>query len=160
MQYKMIEALAPARTEDEFIRLFPKVFSILKSHIKALPHATKEDLTISRTLSKTEYTNNIAQKIILKQMAKEGFDVKPGMTIAYVIKDANNKNPLKRYVTIDSFNGKFDLDKYTDLMIRAAFGILQPFRISIKEIYKNNQQLRQSSLKTYIPQENNLKIIS
>ncbi len=68
-------------------------------------------------------------------MANEGFDVKPGMTISYIIKDVNNKNALKRYVSVDSFNGKFDIEKYTDMMVRAAFSILQPFGITEKAIY-------------------------
>jgi DNA polymerase elongation subunit (family B) len=149
MQLKMIETLAPAKSEDEFRALFPKVFKILKNYIKSLPNATVDDLTIIRTLSKTNYINDIAQKIVLQQMKNEGFDVKSGMKIAYIIRGMDNKNPLKRYVSIENFNGKFDINKYAELMIRATFSILQPFGISMEYINKNTKSFVQQKISYY-----------
>jgi len=146
MQTEMIEMLANAKTEEQFKALFPKVFGILRDYVEALPYASLEDLTVIRTISKLEYSNDIAQKLIIEQMRKEGYDVQPGQTIAYVIRDVNNKNPLRRYVMVDSFDGKADIRKYTDLMVRATFSILQPFGVKELQLYERIAKTRQLKL--------------
>jgi hypothetical protein len=71
------------------------------------------------------------------------------MKIAYIIRGMDNKNPLKRYVSIENFNGKFDINKYAELMIRATFSILQPFGISMEYINKNTKSFVQQKISYY-----------
>jgi DNA polymerase elongation subunit (family B) len=149
MQTEMIGTLAKAKTEEEFRDLFPKVFEILKNYVKVLPHAAVEDLMIIKTISKLGYVNDIAQKLIIEQMKKEGYGVQPGMTISYVIRDLNNKDPCKRYVTTDSSDGKIDIKKYTELMVRATFSILQPFGVTEKQLNENIDKLKQLKITQY-----------
>lgn len=150
MQREMIERLAEARDFETFKSLFPAVFKILKNYVANLPYATAKDLRIVRTLSKTDYKNDIAQKVIVKQMIDEGYDVQPGQTIAYIIRDVFHPEPLKRYVTLDSFDGRFDIAKYTDLMVRSVFNILQPFGVTIEGLYEMIRGERQKGLVEYV----------
>lgn len=145
MQLEMVETLGEARTEEEFRALFPKVFDILKNYVKSIKNASVEDLMIVRTISKLNYVNDIAQKLIIGQMKNEGYRIQEGMTIAYVIRDITNNNPSKRYAAVDSFNGKIDIQKYRELMIRAAFSILQPFGVTeeqLNEIVERTKQMK------------------
>lgn len=150
MQLEMIGALANAENEEEFRALFPKVFQILRNYVKALPTVSVGDLTIIKTISKLEYANDIAQKIIIEQMRKEGYDMQPGMTLAYIIRDVNNPNPLKRYIDADSFDGKFDIAKYAELMVRATFSILQPFGVTEEKLHEILRRERQLSIGRFI----------
>ncbi len=151
MQIKMLETLAPATDEKEFRGLFPKVFGILCNHAKMLPNATADDLMITKTIAKTEYKNEIAQKAILKQMDKEGFKVQPGMTIQYVIRDIKSKDASKRYRSIDSFDGKLDLEKYKEMLVRAAYSLLEPFGVEVEELFA--ETINQENLIKYVKSE-------
>lgn len=144
MQVEMIEALSRAKTEEEFISLFPSVRKILRNYIKSLAYADMKDLIILKTLNKTEYKHDIAQKAIVSQMRSEGYDIHPGQTIAYIISDFSNKNPYKRYVTPGSYK-KADPLKYAEMMINATFTLLQPFGVTkaqLNELGKWSIQLR------------------
>lgn len=150
MQLDMIKILSKAKNESQFRSHFPEVIKILKNYINVLPHAPVEDLMFTKTLSKIDYANDIAQKLIVDKMKKEGYDVQPGQTIAYVIRDVTNKNPLRRYVTTDSFDGKVDVKKYTDLLVRSTFSILQPFGLSMEYLYEKIGKLRQLKITQFI----------
>jgi DNA polymerase elongation subunit (family B) len=153
MQLEMIEKLSVAKNEQEFRALFPEVFKILKNYVKTLSFATKEELRIRRTISKTNYVNDIAQSVIVKQMIKEGYDVEPGQSIVYIIRDVENKNPMKRYVTYEGYNGVFDLVKYTELLVKATFSILQPFGFELEGVFEVVKESRQMKLKEFIEEE-------
>ncbi len=153
MQKKMIELLAKAKTEDEFRRLFPSVFELLKKYVAALDHATKDELAIVKMISKLDYSGSIAQGIVVSQMIEEGYDVKPGQAIAYIIRDVKHKDPRKRYISLDRFSGEFDKQKYIEFLVRATFSILQPFDISMDllfELVKNTKQIKLDSFNVLV----------
>ncbi len=130
MQLQMLKVLAQAKNLEEFTNLFPELFQILKFHIKNLKNVSPDDLVISRRLSKTDYVNYIPQRVIIEQMAKLGWAMRPGQRIEYIITDVKNKNPHKRYAYLEDYKGKFDKTKYAHLLTRSLFNILQPFNIS------------------------------
>jgi DNA polymerase elongation subunit (family B) len=150
MQSEMIEALADSKNEEEFREKFRRVFKILKNYIESLDHITAEELTIIRRISKLDYKNEIAQKVIVDQMTDEGWDMQPGQKITYIIRDVKNKNPKKRYILPEDFKGKFDRGKYIDLMVRATFNILQPFDVGIEELVERLKGSRQLKLEKFI----------
>jgi DNA polymerase, archaea type len=147
MQLEMIKALAKAKTEEKFRASFLEVFRIMKNYVKSIETAPLEDLMIVRTISKLDYKSENAQKIVIQQMRDEGYPVQEGMTVSYIIRDIKSKNPSERYVTSDSFDGKRDVQKYCQLMVRAAFSILQPFGVSEKQLYERIAKTRQLKLK-------------
>jgi len=160
MQMEIIKTLAPSKSEEEFRASFSKVFLILKNYVKSIDNSPKEDLMIIKTISKTDYTHDIAQKIIVDKMKNQGYDIQPGQTIAYIITDVNNSIPSKRYVDMDGFYGEVDVDKYTSLMVRAVFCMLQPFGITEEFLYERTRKSQQKKLikffnnpkiETYVP---------
>lgn len=146
MQVEMIKILAEARTEAEFRSLFQDISKILNIYVTSLPKLSPHDLIINRSLGKLDYVNNIPQKLILEMMREEGWNMQPGQKISYILRDVKNKNPNKRYSTLDSFDGKVDLDKYKELMVKSVFNILQPFGVSIQNIKDKIQKTKQLTL--------------
>ncbi len=151
MQREVIECLSPAGDEEHFRELFPKVFRILRNHAGALSHASPEELRIKRTLSKTEYKGGIAQKAVIRQMRREGFDIRPGQSISYIIRDAKNRTPYRRYSSIAGFDGTVDTQKYGELMARAVFGMLQPFGVTMAQAEEGTMHGRQSKVWEFEP---------
>lgn len=145
MQTEMITTLGDATNFHEFNSLIPGVIKILKKYVKNLPNATQKDLTITRRISKTDYVHNIPQKVMLELLSEDGWNLQPGQKISYIIRDVDNKNPMKRYIAADFFDGTFDIDKYKELMIRATFNILLPFGITdryLVDLLKPSRQLK------------------
>lgn len=150
MQTEMIERLSEARSEEEFRSLFSAIFSILHRYVRSLPYATRDDLKIITTISKTEYANTIAQGIVLGHMKEKQYEINPGQTIAYIILDAKNKNPKKRYIPTDQFDGKFDISQYTKLLLRSTFSFLQPFGVTLKDLEEAMKDTKQLKITNYI----------
>lgn len=136
MQLEIIEKLAKAENFEEFKSLFPNVFQILKNYIKSLSSVNGEDLAIFKSLSKVDYKNDIAQRIIVQKMVEQGYQVNPGQTIAYIIQDFHNTYPRRRYALLDGYRGRFDHEKYKGLLIRAVFSLLQPFDVTVESLYE------------------------
>ncbi len=151
MQKEVIGRLAPARDEEGFRSLFPQVFRILRNHARVLCHASAEDLKIRRTLSKTDYRGDIAQKVVIRKMKKEGFDIRPGQSISYILRDTGNRNPHKRYSSIEGFDGVADTQKYSELMARAVFGMLQPFGVTMAQVEESMKPGRQAKVWEFVP---------
>ncbi|MFH1316693.1 MAG: DNA polymerase domain-containing protein [Candidatus Woesearchaeota archaeon] len=135
MQVEMIKELSKAKDELQFRQLFPNIFSILKRYVEMLPFAHADNLAVYRSLRKADYANNIPQKIVVNQLKEKGYSIDPGHTIAYIIADINNRNPKKRYCSLEDYKGKFDLSKYTDMLVRATFSLLQPFDVTVPDLY-------------------------
>ena len=150
MQLRMIKALCRAKNERQFKSLFPKVIKILKRYIEKLKSAQINDITITKRLSKTEYENNIPQKIIIEQLNESGWDIQPGQKIKYIIIDSENKNPKRRYTIADLYSGKIDREKYRKLMIRATSNLLLPFGVTESDISSVLDTEKQNTLKKYI----------
>ena len=146
MQKEMINILSKIKTEAEFRNLFQDVFKILNKYVKSLPDFSPNDLIINRRLSKTSYANNIPQKLIIELMQEEGWNMQPGQKINYIIRDVRNKNPGKRYSSIESFDGKVDISKYSEMMVKATFNILQPFGVTVFDVLKKIQKTKQLTL--------------
>jgi DNA polymerase elongation subunit (family B) len=158
MQLEMIEVLSEATNIVEFRRLFPKVLKVLKKYINKLPNATQNQLTIRRRISKTDYVNNIPQKIMLEAMSEDGWDIQPGQNITYIIKDVKNRNPRRRYIPSDAFKGEFDSQKYTEIMIRATFNILQPFGLTQRYIAEFINPTKQLTLDIFHDAEKTIQM--
>lgn len=83
-------------------------------------------------------------------MQSEGFNVQPGMTIQYVIVDVKNKDSKKRYKSLDSYNGKFDLNWYKEMLVRATYCLLEPFGVSEEMLSEETSKVRQIKLNSFI----------
>jgi DNA polymerase elongation subunit (family B) len=157
MQMEMIEKLAEAKNEEEFCACFPRLYAILKNYVRTLDLARVEDLAIVRTLSKTDYKSDIAQRIVVKQMQADGYQIEPGMTISYVLRDTQNQNPRRRYSHVQRFDGTFDKEKYIELMVKAVYGMLLPFGVTIADAYKEIEGERQMAITDYQEMENMIR---
>ncbi|MFH1054286.1 MAG: DNA polymerase domain-containing protein [Candidatus Woesearchaeota archaeon] len=146
MQVEMIKTLSKAKDENQFRQLFPNIFSILKRYVEMIPFAHASNLAVYRSLRKTDYGNNIPQKIVVNQLKEKGYSIDPGHTIAYIITDISNKNPNRRYCALENYNGRFDIEKYTDMVVRATFSLLQPFGVTVPALYEVLAKSRQLTM--------------
>jgi DNA polymerase elongation subunit (family B) len=156
MQSEIIEKLSIAKNKQQFQETIHQVLKILRNYINSLPNATKEQLRIVRRISKLDYKHNIPQKIMVEQMQENGWDINPGQAISYIIQDSKSKNPKRRYISYDLFKNKtkFDIQRYTELMINSTKNMLQPFGVTTQQLQSSIQNEIQMTLPEYIKVKN------
>ena len=128
MQEEMFEALKTAGDQAGFAGKIPLLIGILKRYVGKLSKgAGREELTITRKLSKLGYSSAIPQAVIAKKLLAGGIRRNPGNDIRFIIKDIGSKVRDDKFVTPEEFDGSFDKGKYKELLVRAALVFLEPF---------------------------------
>ncbi len=113
MQLEAFEILSMAESVEDIIRLAPKVGEAYERCVRGLRHADPRDLVIRKVVSRANYRRMCTEAAAVRAYRKAGIDVKPGMTIEYVVVDAE-----KRVVDVRNFES-FDRRYYLRLLERA-----------------------------------------
>lgn len=113
MQLEAFEILSMAESVEDIIRLAPKVGEAYERYVRGLRHADPRDLVIRKVVSRANYRRKCTEAAAVRVYRKVGIDVKPGMTIEYVVVDAE-----KRVVDVRNFES-FDRRYYLRLLERA-----------------------------------------
>ena len=91
----------------------------------------KEDLYITKHISKIDYTASCAQKVIYEKLLSQGLVLHPGESLRYVIKDTKAAVPWGRFATAHE---QVDDDAYRDLLIRATANLFHPFGLTVERL--------------------------
>jgi DNA polymerase elongation subunit (family B) len=116
--------------QKEIIKNFNHAKKILRNYVKYLEFATIEDIAMKARIGQEEYKVNCPQKILADRLKKRGFEVMPGQTVCFFIKDFEHK----LYYFLDEFDGNFDKRKYVELLKKAYKRLVLPFDVSYDEI--------------------------
>ena len=136
MQRRMLDLLFATRTLEEVRGCLPALLELLEEQcVRLRQHEVRaEELVIRTVLSQDprEYERGIPQAIAAHQLLHAGVALHPGEAIEYIITNAAARVPEDRavaYARLPS-DWSYDVDRYTEMLRRAAETLLAPFQIT------------------------------
>ncbi len=133
VQQRMLEVLRPCDTVIECRQNIPKILEILRTALDELKEGKVafEALVLNRRLSQDPLTYEKADigAIAGQQLLSRGVQLKPGERIQLVYTHAKSRIPsekVRAYALLDG-NCSYDVEKYSELLYKAAESILIHF---------------------------------
>ena len=125
-QVEMLEKVAVARDAKEFEDRIPDALGVVQKYADVLMgwRARAEHLAIYRQLSRhpLAYAVRAHTAIAARQMLEAGIELQPGQTIAYIVTNAEARNPNLRVRAFPLVEAKARYDRgwYLDLLLEAS----------------------------------------
>jgi DNA polymerase-2 len=140
VQGEMLKVFGAAGSVAEVEALVPRALATAREFIDRLRagEADPRELVIRRHISRDpdEYTQRSTSAVVAQALAEAGVRLAPGETIEYVIVDASGKKAPARAVPLAlySFDDGYDIEKYTDLTLRAVETLVLPFGYDVARL--------------------------
>ena len=131
LQLDLLTCLAGAEDADEIQEMLPQLLNIVKDYLERLHNGDVaiDDLVITQNISRSpgEYQQQCSQAIAAELAVRYGQDIQPGQPVRYVHTDTQSRHPLRRVaLPHTSAATHYDIDKYTELLLRATDTLLTP----------------------------------
>lgn len=132
MQEDILTELAQAHTKKEFFQKLHKALEVVRHYTDAVSKGDVniKDLIISVGVSRflEDYRVNNLSVAALKKLKGEGVERHPGQMVQYIIRNWKARKVTDR-VSIPELmeDTVYDKEKYTELLIRAAYHMVSPF---------------------------------
>jgi DNA polymerase elongation subunit (family B) len=133
MQSDLLTHFSKASDSQQFIAMIPSAMGIVDEYVETVRSETvpHDRLLITKRISQSldqyrQFNDGVAA---LMQLDGEGFEVNPGETVRYLVRNCRSKDHKTR-VRVDSFvseDDEYDVEFYVDLLLRGAEGMLLPF---------------------------------
>ncbi len=139
-QIEMLNALADARSRQDYAARAPRVMEIAAAYVDALRAGkiAAQDLVITTRISRApaEYTRNNLSALVAKDLTARGVTLTPGETIQYLILDQRAAAVHDRARARTQYRGDeaYDAEKYRELLLRAVATVLAPVNIEYERI--------------------------
>jgi len=132
-QIQVLRILAKEKSPSQLAGLFPEVLDMLQGKIVALNHQKVpiQELLITQTLSREldEYRVFSPVARAARQLQSVGKNIRMGQRIHFIY--TKTKQGVRARDMPQPFNPAFvDTIKYKELLLRAAYEVLQPFGVS------------------------------
>jgi DNA polymerase-2 len=133
MQGEMLKVLEPANNLQDVEALVPAALAKAKEFIDLLRSGKADplQLVIRRHISQEadEYKNRSASAEVTRALDEAGVKLAPGESIEYVIVDASGKKKPQKAIPLAlySFDDGYDIEKYTEMALKAVETLLLPF---------------------------------
>lgn len=156
MQAAMLEILSAAKSVAEVAALVPEVLEVVKEFISRLQSGTINpmELVIRRNISQeaSEYSNNSVNAVVARMIEEAGVHLAAGERIEYILIDQSGKRKPEKAkpLALYAFEDGYDIEKYTELALKAAETLLLPFGWDVerlKEIFKIGKKRKQNTSK-------------
>ncbi len=140
MQGEMLKLLEHAKGVKEVEALVPQMLEKAKDFIDLLRSGKVDplELVIRRHIIQEadEYKNRSASAEVAKALDEAGIKLQPGEMIEYVIVDASGKKKPQKAVPLAlySFDDGYDIEKYTEMALKAVETMLLPFGWDIEKL--------------------------
>ncbi|MFN8009075.1 MAG: DNA polymerase domain-containing protein, partial [Terriglobia bacterium] len=135
-------------TLEQCRQAIPKIFEILQRALDALQEGKVafEELVLNRRLSRDplEYEKADIGAIASQQLISRGVRLNPGERVQLVYTHMRSKIPTERvraFALVDG-NCSYDVEKYTELLLKATESILIHFGWDYENLLKNLQVSR------------------
>jgi DNA polymerase II len=142
MQAHLLELLAEAKNIDDVRGHVTEILREAGYYLRELRggRVDPRELVLRRRVQKNgdEYANNNCSALVVRELAQFGINIQAGEVIEYVIVDQTGKqNPqkAKSLLTYQHEDG-YDIEKYTELLLKAIETILSPFGYDLEELKK------------------------
>jgi len=142
MQGKMFERMSQAGSVAELESALPELLEVVGVYVATLRsgHAHPMDLVIRRNISQeaNEYSNNSVTASVVKAVEEAGIHLAAGERIEYILIPpcgTGKKQPFKaKPVALYAFEDGYDIEKYTELLLKAAETLLLPFGYDLERL--------------------------
>ncbi len=140
MQAAMLEKLSAAESVAEITALVPEVLEVAKEFILRLQSGTVNpmELVIRRNISKeaSEYSNNSVNAVVTRLIEESGVHLAAGERIEYILIDQSGKRKPEKAkpLSLYAFEDGYDIEKYTELALKAAETLLLPFGYDVERL--------------------------
>jgi DNA polymerase elongation subunit (family B) len=141
-QRRVLEIISRCDNKEEIASIFPYICQVLRKTVFMLPYMDAQLLSSFTRISKTEYENDIPQKLAVGLLREKGVKVLPGQKVCYIF-------GRRGIVLPEDYKGRPDAERYKRLLVRALFVLLQPFGFTKKQINNLTGYERQARLDDY-----------
>lgn len=131
-QTEMLIVLSEANSSREFRFLIPKTLKVPEGYVSLLRagRVPIEDLVVEKSLSKmpNEYTNQVPQAIVAKQLIQEGREIHAGQHVSYIMIRIKSRIPENRALPVELIdeNTSYDSERYVELLLSSVRNLLPP----------------------------------
>jgi len=142
MQGAMFERMARAGSIAELEQAVPELLEIAGGFIATLRsgNARPMELVIRKNISQEaeEYSNNSISASVAKAIEEAGVHLSAGERIEYILIDSTGKRqPFKaKPVALYAFEDGYDIEKYSELTLKAVETLLLPFGYDVEHLCK------------------------
>lgn len=143
MQTEMLERMSLAQSIADIEEALPDLLEIVHRFLTILRsgHANPMELVIRRHISREagEYTNNSVSALVAKMVENLGVHLAPGEMIEYIIIDQSGKKRPEKAIPLAlyAFEDGYDIEKYTELLLKAAETTLLPFGQNLERLQEH-----------------------
>ncbi len=138
LQGDLIAEMAKAKTCRELAAQMPQLLELVAARLDALRagQVPLQDLALTYRLSRDPqgYTTNTLNAIVARELAGRGVTLAPGEAVRYIITDYKAAAPSDRARSSEFVDGSWgcDVDRYTELSLRAVETVLAPLGVNGK----------------------------
>lgn len=141
-QREILTLFAAAEDIAGVKKLIPAALDIFAAYTHSIWNGDVpiSDLVIVNSVSKdwNQYHSNLAHVSAVRQLADEGLELLAGQSVSYIITDYGSKVQKDRVRPVQLLNESTSYDKrrYTELLARGVFSILEPFGVDEDALYQ------------------------
>lgn len=165
-QQEILQLFATAQDVAGVKKLIPTALEIFAAYTHSVwsGDVPASDPVITNTISKDwyQYNTNLAHISAVNQLADEGLALLEGQSVSYVITNYRSEIQEERVRPVQLLDESvgYDRHRYTELLARGAFSILEPFGVGEDALYRVTGTKRrgwQAELMSKPPQRQSLK---
>jgi DNA polymerase-2 len=143
LQMTMLRHMADAATAAELEMMVPALLAITQHHLAVLRSgkANPMELVLRRHITKQadEYSNNSISAVVTHLVEQLGVHLAAGESIEFIIIDQSGKNKPEKAkpLALYAFEDGYDIEKYTELTLKAVETLLLPFGYDVKRLMEH-----------------------
>jgi len=140
MQGEMLQIMGKATTVAEVEKLVPELLAKAGEFLALLRsgQANPLELVVRQHISREpdEYANSSANAVVSRALDEAGIHLAPGEMVEYIIVDASGKKKPEKAkpVALYAFEDGYDIDRYTEMALKAAETLLLPFGYDVEKL--------------------------
>ncbi len=140
LQGKMLEVFQHATSVAEVEACVPAALAVVGEFIALLTSGKADplELVIRQHISQEPdaYSTNSANAAVAKALEEAGIALRPGEMVEYIIVDASGKKKPAKAVALPLYSSEdgYDIQKYTELALKAAATLLLPFGYDVEKL--------------------------
>lgn len=141
VQQDLLHLLRRVTVSEDISDVLPDVFTLITHELERLHSGGVPpcDLVLSFHLSRDPATmkSNTLNAIVARELMGQGATLRPGESIEYILLDHDAPEPSQRARAWEFYAEEegYDVERYTELLLRAAETILTPFGITKKMLH-------------------------
>lgn len=155
IQQQALDILATAHNKQELAEQAAQVIAMVHENLARLRdgQVNYRDLVLTYHLSRDpkEFQHNTLNAIVARDLMRRGVSLAAGEPIQYIVTRAKSPHPSERAQPLEFFDPAtgYDVEKYTELLVRAMRTLLQPLGLTEKQIMRQEAPIQARQIKLW-----------